>query len=61
MGGLAYCHVLTSQFVAVNGTFEKIQPVRDGRSDASRMYLSSSLSIACGRASSPDLTCLLLL
>jgi len=29
----------TSQFVAVNGTFENIHPLWDGRSEASRMYL----------------------
>ena len=33
----------TSQFVAVRGTFENIQPLRDGRSDASRMYLQGAV------------------
>ena len=35
----------TSQFVAVRGTFEKIQPVRDCRSEASRIYLYKRLSV----------------
>jgi hypothetical protein len=32
--------VLTSQFVAVSGTRENIHPVREGLSEARRMYLS---------------------
>ena len=35
----------TSQFVAVRGTFEKIQPIRDCRSEASRMYLQRRLIV----------------
>ena len=35
----------TSQFVAVKGTFEKIQPIRDCRSEANRIYLYGRLVV----------------
>lgn len=35
-----------SQFVAVRGTLEKIQPSREGLSDASRMYLSVRMIVS---------------
>ena len=36
----------TSQFVAVNGTREKIQPSREGLSDARRTYLSVRMMVS---------------